>query len=88
MTGFVDADWGSCVGDRHSYHGHQFLLNRGSIPWDYRKQREREREIIGNREPVAKSTTEASYMTLSEHTKKRYICSGLLGNWALSVLDI
>lgn len=57
LTGFVDADWGSCPDDRRSYTGYAFILAGGCITWESRKQR-------------TLSSTEAEYMGISDAFKE------------------
>lgn len=59
VQGFVDADWGGDVGDRHSFTGYIFLMNGSPISWDAKKQK-----------TVALSTTEAEYIALAESAKE------------------
>ncbi|XP_051156201.1 uncharacterized protein LOC127278509 [Leptopilina boulardi] len=59
LEGFVDSDWGSCPVDRKSYTGLVFILAKGAITWEARKQR-----------TVAQSSTEAEYMGLAEAAKE------------------
>ena len=55
LLGFVDADYGSNLIDRKSTTGYIFILCRGPISWQSRKQ-----------PTVALSTMEAEYMALSD----------------------
>jgi transposase InsO family protein len=59
VSGYADADYGSCLVDRRSYTGYVFMLSGGPISWESRKQR-----------TVALSTTEAEYMSLGEACKE------------------
>lgn len=59
LKGYVDADWGSCINDRHSYTGFVFIFSQAPITWESRKQR-----------TVALSSAEAEYMGLTEATKE------------------
>lgn len=59
LKGYVNADWGSCINDRHSYTGFVFILSQAPITWESRKQR-----------TVALSSAEAEYMGLTEATKE------------------
>ena len=57
--GYVDADWGNCTIDRHSYTGYVIEYAGGAVSWQSMKQRS-----------VALSSTEAEYMALSEAAKE------------------
>ncbi|KAL0276778.1 UNVERIFIED_CONTAM: hypothetical protein PYX00_004278 [Menopon gallinae] len=59
IIGYSDADWGACPIDRRSYTGVVFVLSRGAISWESKKQR-----------TVALSSTEAEYMALTESVKE------------------
>lgn len=59
LQGFVDADWGGSLQDRHSCTGYLFTFSGGPISWESRKQR-----------TVALSTTEAEYMAIADAVKE------------------
>lgn len=59
VSGFVDADWGSCDVDRKSYTGFVFKIGKSVVSWESRKQK-----------TVALSSTEAEYMALSDACKE------------------
>lgn len=59
VVGYVDADWGNCTIDRHSYTGYVIEYAGGAVSWQSMKQRS-----------VALSSTEAEYMALSEAAKE------------------
>lgn len=68
LKGYVDADWANCLMDRRSYTGYVFILSKGPISWESKKQR-----------TVALSSTEAEYMGLTEAAKENmYIREFLL----------
>lgn len=58
LEGYVDSDWAGCPEDRRSYTGFAFLLAKGVVTWEARKQR-----------TVPLSSTEAEYMGLTEAAK-------------------
>ena len=55
LEAYVDADWGNCIEDRHSYTGYVLKYAGAAVSWQSSKQRS-----------VALSTTEAEYMALCE----------------------
>lgn len=59
IEGFVDSDWAGCPVDRRSYTGFVFIMAKGAVTWEARKQR-----------TVAQSSTEAEYMGLTEAAKE------------------
>lgn len=67
LTGYVDADWGSDVTDRHSYSGFVFKFAGAPISWGSKKQKS-----------VALSSTESEYMALSEGVKEAIYLQNLM----------
>ena len=67
LTGYVDADWGNCSIDRHSYTGYAFILGSAAVSWKAQKQRS-----------VALSSTEAEYVALTEAAKEATYLKGFL----------
>jgi hypothetical protein len=61
ITGFSDSNYASDKDDRKSIGSYVFILNNGSISWVSKKQ-----------QTVAKSTTEAEYMALSQAASEGY----------------
>lgn len=59
LEGYTDADWGSCLDDRHSYTGYAFILAGAAISWEAKKQR-----------TVALSTMQSKYMSHTEAAKE------------------
>lgn len=73
---YVDADWGNCVNDRHSYTGFVFVLCAAPIAWESRKQR-----------TVALSSTEAEYMGLADATKEGIYLKNFLSEIGLKEME-
>ena len=75
LTGFSDADWAGDVNTRRSTSGYVFQLGSSSITWSSRRQ-----------DTVAKSSTEAEYVSLSSATQEVIWLHRLLKNLGISVL--
>jgi len=69
LTGYADADYGSCIIDRRSFTGYVFKLAGGAISWKSRKQRS---------VTIADSTTFAEYVAISECEKEGVFLRGLM----------
>jgi hypothetical protein len=67
LTGYVDADWGACEMDRHSYTGYVFTLGGAAVSWSSSKQR-----------CVALSSTESEYIGLTEASKEALYLNSVL----------
>lgn len=59
LIGYSDSDWGKNKDNRRSTTGFVFLIADGPVTWALRMQK-----------TVAKSSTEAEYMALSEPAQK------------------
>ena len=59
ITGFTDADWGSCTRTRRSMGAYVFMLAGGSITWQCKRQ------LI-----VSRSSTKSEYRALSDGTQE------------------
>jgi hypothetical protein len=67
LTGFTDADWGSCLETRRSIGAYIFTLGHGPVTWMSKKQL-----------TVARSSTEAEYRALSDGAQEGIWLSRLL----------
>ncbi|XP_046396909.1 secreted RxLR effector protein 161-like [Ischnura elegans] len=67
LTGYVDADWGACEMDRHSYTGYVFTHGGTAVSWASVKQRS-----------VALSSTESEYIGLTEASKEALYLNSVL----------
>ena len=59
LYGFADANWAGDVDTRRSTSGYVFMVANGVVSWSSKKQ-----------STVAKSTTEAEYVALSQATQE------------------
>ena len=76
LTGFANADWGSCLDTRRSTIGYCFFYGQALISWKSKKQH-----------TVARSSAEAEYHSLAAATCEAQWLSYLLADLHLSLTE-